>query len=72
MFLLILIALREAEVSKQIINSAFLAEQVAGSCRIAGFQVSKDQESMMRQIISGQVDAKKIVRDLVNRYRQTN
>jgi len=58
--------------SKQIINSAFLAEQVAGSCRIEGIHVSKEQENMMRQIISGQVDAKKIVSDLVNRYRQTN
>lgn len=58
--------------SKQAINSAFLAGQVAGSCRIEGIHVSKDQENVMRQIISGQVDAKKIVNDLVNRYRKTN
>lgn len=57
--------------SKQIINSAFLAEQIAGSCRMEGIQVSKAQEDKMQQVISGQADPKKMLAELLSRYRQT-
>lgn len=52
-------------------NVAFLAEQVAGSCRIEGIQVSKKQLERMQQVIAGQLNAAELRAQLVKHYSQT-
>lgn len=51
---------------KQVITT-----QVAGSCRLEGIDVSKEDEVIMTAIISGDVDADKLRQQRVNFYNKS-
>lgn len=56
--------------SNKVPNAAFLAEQIAGSCRIEGVQVSKEQLKRMQQVIAGQINSEELRAQLVRYYTQ--
>lgn len=50
----------------------FDAEQVAGSLRIEGIPVSKEDELLMRDIIEGKVDPKALEAELIQNFIASN
>ena len=53
-------------------SDEFVAEQVAGSCRLEGIQISKKDEAQILDIVSGKKNGSKMVSDLANQYRNKN
>jgi len=53
-------------------SANFLAAQVAGSCRLEGIPVSKQDEQTMKDIIAGNVDSAQLRRDLVKKFQSQN
>ena len=58
--------------AKQIINSAFKAKQVAGSCRLSGINLSDVGLILIESIIQGESDGEAIQARLVSEYRRKN
>lgn len=55
-------------------RSRELAAEVAGSCRLSGIKVSREQEEQMARIIRGEVDARVLIEEIkaeiIARYRK--
>ena len=51
------------------ITTDFLAAQLAGSSRIEGVPVSKDDEKVMRDVIEGKIDVDKTIDHLISDFR---
>jgi len=58
--------------SKTGFSEKFIAEQVAGSCRLEGMRISANDEQLMLDIIAGKVNAAELRRQLVQQYRVQN
>jgi len=58
--------------SKAGFSAKFIAEQVAGSCRLEGMCISADDEQLMCDIVAGKVNAAELRRQLVQQYRAQN
>jgi hypothetical protein len=48
------------------------AAQVAGSCRLEGIKVSREDEAMMTNIIAGNLDSMALRQSLVQRFKAEN
>lgn len=53
-------------------KNSVLAAQVAGSCRLEGIKVSREDETMMTNIIAGKVDSIALRHKLVQRFKTEN
>lgn len=51
--------------SKKTSKDEYLAAQAAGSCRIEGLKVTREEEQLMADIIAGRVDAEAEIKKIV-------
>ncbi len=47
----------------------YIASQLAGSCRLEGIRVSVADERLMRDIVAGEVDGRRLARQLAESIR---
>lgn len=54
------------------LSTRFQVMQIASSCRLESIAVSKDDESLMAQIVDGVVDGAAYRRELAKKYIEAN
>jgi hypothetical protein len=58
--------------NRKVLTNRFIANQLAGSCRLEGIRVTANDETQMLNILDGRVNPAILRRNLINKYRAQN